>query len=109
MEKEKGHCSIGLGLLWSTTSQLKRPDPLEPFGPWDHNKGSQSLFPAGASSTDSDQPAVTHRTRRCRGARGHNGESDSGCGRVRCSPEEAGVGEMEDNDGSNSWSSAVKE
>jgi hypothetical protein len=57
---------------------------------------------------------VTRRTRRCRGARGHNGESDLGRGRVRHSPEEAGVGEVhdgevEDDGGSDSWLSTVKE
>jgi hypothetical protein len=76
--------------------------------------GSKSPFPAGASPTVSGRPAVTHWTRRCRGARGHDSESDLGCARVRQPLEEAGIGEVhdgeeEDDGGSDSWLSAVKE
>jgi hypothetical protein len=71
-----------------------RPGPLEPFGPWDRNRGFQSPFPTGASPVDSSRPAATHRRRRCWGARGHDGESDLGHGRVRLSPEEASIGEV---------------
>jgi hypothetical protein len=96
MENEKGHCSIGPRLLWSMAQPAK------------------AAWPTGASLPDSSRPVATHRTRRCRRGRRHDGEADLGHGMVRCSLEEAGIGEVhgsevEDDGGSDSWSSMVKE
>jgi hypothetical protein len=92
---KKGTVQLGPAYCGAWPSQLKQPDPLEPL-------------------PDSSRPVATHRTRRCRRGRRHDGEADLGHGMVRCSLEEAGIGEVhgsevEDDGGSDSWSSMVKE
>jgi hypothetical protein len=111
---KKDTVQLGSAYCGAQPSQLMQPGPLEPFGPWDRNRGSQSPFPVGASLPDSSRPVATHWTRRCQRGRRHDGEANLGRGMVRCSLEEAGIGEVhgsevEDDGGSDSWSSMVKE